>query len=288
VLALHGMNDSRDAWEYPAPALAEAGIGVFAPDQRGFGATTARGYWPGAATLEDDARAMARLLRARYPGKRLYMMGESMGAAVLLALAASPDPPAADGWIFSAPAVWGRAEQTLIERAGLWLAYQFVPGMRVSGVPGVRITASDNHAALVRLSRDPLTLHETRVDSVKGLVDLMDLALAGSAHVPAPSLFLYGGRDELIPKRAIAAAWSAAVARGGAPRVRLAYYPPGYHLLLRDQGRARRLADVIAWMRAPLAPLPSGADAAAAAWLARQEDAAPALPSAAVSGYALR
>jgi alpha-beta hydrolase superfamily lysophospholipase len=288
VLALHGMNDSRDAWEYPAPALAAAGIGVFAPDQRGFGATAARGYWPGAATLEDDARAMARLLRARYPGKRFYLMGESMGAGVLLALAASPDPPAADGWIFSAPAVWGRAEQTLIERAGLWLAYQFVPGMRVSGVPGVKITASDNHAALVRLSRDPLTLHETRVDSVKGLVDLMDLALAASGHLHAPSLFLYGGRDELIPKRAIAAAWAAAVARGGALGVRLAYYPPGYHLLLRDQARARRLADVIAWMRAPLAPLPSGADAAAAAWLARQEDASPALPSAAVSGYALR
>jgi alpha-beta hydrolase superfamily lysophospholipase len=288
VLALHGMNDSRDAWEYPAPALAEAGIGVFAPDQRGFGATAARGYWPGATTLEDDARAMARLLRARHPGKRFYLMGESMGAAVLLALAASPDPPAADGWIFSAPAVWGRAEQTLIERAGLWLAYQFVPGMRVSGVPGVRITASDNHAALVRLSRDPLTLHETRVDSVKGLVDLMDLALAATPRLHAPSLFLYGGHDELIPKRAIAAAWSAAVARGASPGVRLAYYPPGYHLLLRDQARARRLADVIAWMRAPLAPLPSGADAAAAAWLARQEDAAPTLPSAAVSGYALR
>ena len=37
VLALHGMNDSRDAWEYPAPELATHGVAVFAPDQRGFG-----------------------------------------------------------------------------------------------------------------------------------------------------------------------------------------------------------------------------------------------------------
>jgi hypothetical protein len=42
----------------------------------------------------------------------------------------------------------------------------------------------------------------------------------------------------------------------------------GYHLLLRDLGRAAVLADVIAWERAPRAPLPSGADRAAAAWLA--------------------
>ena len=42
VLALHGMNDSRDAWEYPAPDFASAGIAVFAPDQRGFGDTSVR------------------------------------------------------------------------------------------------------------------------------------------------------------------------------------------------------------------------------------------------------
>ena len=29
VLALHGMNDSRDAWEYPGPELAAHGIAVF-------------------------------------------------------------------------------------------------------------------------------------------------------------------------------------------------------------------------------------------------------------------
>ena len=52
VLALHGMNDSRDAWEIPAPELNAAGIAVFAPDQRGFGDTAMRwrrmpGRWRG-------------------------------------------------------------------------------------------------------------------------------------------------------------------------------------------------------------------------------------------------
>jgi hypothetical protein len=42
VLALHGFNDSRDAWAMPAPHLAAAGIAVFAPDQRGFGAAPGR------------------------------------------------------------------------------------------------------------------------------------------------------------------------------------------------------------------------------------------------------
>ena len=52
ILALHGFNDSRDAWELPAPALAALGIALYAPDQRGFGATEARGLWPGAGARE--------------------------------------------------------------------------------------------------------------------------------------------------------------------------------------------------------------------------------------------
>ena len=90
MLALHGMNDSRDAWEFPAPDFAAAGIVVFSPDQRGFGNTAARGYRPGTQALVDDIRQMAALLQARYPHTRLVLLGESMGAAELMCLATAP------------------------------------------------------------------------------------------------------------------------------------------------------------------------------------------------------
>ena len=31
ILALHGFNDSRNAWEYPAPAFQQAGMAIYAP-----------------------------------------------------------------------------------------------------------------------------------------------------------------------------------------------------------------------------------------------------------------
>jgi len=40
--------------------------------------------------------------------------------------------------------------------------------------------------------------------------------------------------------------------------------------LLRDLQRDVVAADILAWLAMPAAPLPSGADAAAAAWLARE------------------
>jgi acylglycerol lipase len=49
---------------------------------------------------------------------------------------------------------------------------------------------------------------------------------------------------------------------------RLAYYPHGYHLLLRDLDGATVTGDVASWVLDRAAPLPSRADAAemAASW----------------------
>ena len=96
----------------------------------------------------------------------------------------------------------------------LWLAVTLVPGLELTRGP-VQITASDNREALIRLSTDPLTIRRTRVDALGGLVNLMDAALAAAPRMRVPALFLYGGKDELVPKAATAATWRA-LPRGGA------------------------------------------------------------------------
>ena len=164
----------------------------------------------------------------RYPHTRLILMGESMGAAVLMCLAASADPPPADGYVLVAPAVWGRAEMNVFLRAALWLVANAVPGLTTTGSIAARV-ASDNREAIRRLSTDPLTIHETRFDTIRGLVDLMDAALAAAPHFHGRALFMYGGKDELIPDRATAATW-----RALPPGPVRAFYPADYHLLLRD------------------------------------------------------
>ncbi len=270
MLALHGFNESRDAWELPAPAFAAAGIAIYAPDQRGFGASPRRGIWPGAQALVDDAAVMAGLVHGLHPGAKLALMGESMGGAVLMSLAAAGGVPDAAGYVLLAPAVWGRARMNVMLRSGLWLAANLAPGVTVTGGGLVRVRASDNRDALIRLARDPLTLRGTRFDTLSGLVDLMDLALASARRFNFPGLFLYGGRDELVPKEATAATWRRLPAgwaeRGG----RTAFYPGGYHLLFRDLDRAKPIADAIAWIADRAAPLPSSGDVAARDWLARQ------------------
>jgi len=265
VLALHGFNDSRDAYALPGPVWAADGLLVYAPDQRGFGAAPGRGLWPGGTRLADDAVAMLGQLRQRHPGVPLYAMGQSMGGAVLMTLAARPSAPAVDGWILLAPAVWGRMQQGPALAAGLWLIAGLAPAVTVTGteVP-VRVRASDNRAALIALGRNPLTLRRTRLDAVRGLTDLMDAAQDAASRLPANTLLMYGEHDMLVPAPAMRQVWDHAPAT-----VRRAVYPAGWHLLVQDLGRAGPIADVAAWTRDPWAWLPSGADLAAAAWPSR-------------------
>jgi alpha-beta hydrolase superfamily lysophospholipase len=267
ILALHGFNDSRDAWELPAPRFAEAGFAVYAPDQRGFGAAPLRGHWAGSDAMAADAAELAEFLRRRHPGSQLILMGESMGGAVLLKLATSPLAPRDCRYVFSAPAVWGRARMNILYRGMLWLGKTLVPGMTVSRPPPtIKIVASDNREALIRLSSNPLTIRNTLIGTTNGLVNLMDEALAATASFRGDGLFLYGAHDDLVPKEAMRTAWGRLP-----PGARLSYYKHGYHLLMRDLERAAPISDVISWISNPGRVLPSGGEAAALGFLAERE-----------------
>jgi alpha-beta hydrolase superfamily lysophospholipase len=282
ILALHGFNDYSNAFEAPAQVWATRGIQTYAYDQRGFGRAPQPGLWPGDERLVADLRAAARLVADRHPGVPLYILGESMGGAVVAAAAVSPDPPAAAGLILVAPAVWGRETQGPLQSGLLWLGAHTVPWMKLTG-EGLNIQPSDNIAMLRALGRDPLVIKATRIDTIYGLVGLMDRAWEAAPRLGrGPTLLLYGAREEVIPEDA-ALAWvrrlppgiqagtQAGSATGAGPR-RVAIYRGGYHMLLRDLGAEIVLDDIAAWIADGRAPFASGADALAAALISGEAE----------------
>jgi len=262
VLALHGYTDSRDGWAILASDLTPHGVEIYAPDLSSFGATANRGHWPGTAVLVDEARDEAIQLRAKYPGVKLYIMGESMGGAIGMLLGASANPPPVDGYILSAPAVWGGPSMSPGYRETLRVATFFDPGRRLTG-QSVHVEASDNVPALIAFGEDPLTMHAPRLDHVAGLVTLMGQAQAACKNFRQPALILYGGNDQLVPPDAMRDCWQAIPA--GAP-VTLAFYPPDYHLIPRDLERATPNADILAFIEGR--GLPSSAPSEATIFLA--------------------
>jgi alpha-beta hydrolase superfamily lysophospholipase len=264
ILALHGFNDHASAFDGPGEIWAAEGIATYAYDQRGFGAAPERGLWPGRAALAADAATAAQILRRLYPGTPLYLLGESMGGAVaVVALTGESGTqiPDVDGVILTAPAVWGRPTMDLLPRLALWAGVRLMPGLTVSG-RGLKIKPSDNIAMLRALADDPLVIHATRIDTIYGLVDLMDAALTSGALLDTPLFVMYGARDEIIPQLPIRRFVDTLPAEP-AHRRKLAWYENGYHMLLRDLEGPVVIADVASWVLTPAAPLPSGADRAA-------------------------
>jgi alpha-beta hydrolase superfamily lysophospholipase len=256
ILALHGFNDYSRAFEAPGAFFAQHGIALYAYDQRGFGAAPSPGQWFGTATLDDDVRSMAALLRAKYPGKKLFLLGESMGGAIALTAMTSATPPDVDGVILSAPAVWARETQSVFQRAGLFVFSHALAWMPLSG-SGFAITPSDNEPMLRALSADPLVRKRTSVSTLTGLVNLMDDALIAAPQLTAPALYLIGERDEIVPASASCLMLSRLEKRPPA-EWRVAFYPVGYHMLLRDLEAELVLTDVAAWIKNRRAELPSG------------------------------
>jgi acylglycerol lipase len=75
---------------------------------------------------------------------------------------------------------------------------------------------------------------------------------------------LFGAQDMIVPSYASRGALARLPARD---QPRLGVYRQGFHLLLADRNRNAVVRDVLAFIAAPAAPLPSGADRDAPAWL---------------------
>ena len=289
VLGLHGFNDYSRAFTETGEWFAARGIGVYAYDQRGFGRGPHRGLWAGVETLTADLRIAAAVIKARHPDAPLYLLGVSMGGAVVMAALGEEPVIGADGAILAAPAVWGRAHMNPFQTALLWVSARTVPWMTLTG-RGLKRQASDNVEMLRGLGRDPLVIKETRIDAIKGLVDLMDAAYEAAPQIKGtPVLLLYGQHDEIVPESPVLKVIQALPQGEGH---RTALYKTGWHMLLRDIEAETVWRDISAWVVNRTAALPSGSDGAArlasgaggAARLIPATGGAPALPPAEAGG----
>ncbi|WP_104202373.1 alpha/beta hydrolase [Billgrantia saliphila] len=257
VLAVHGFNDHAGSFDVLARALSPHGIEVYAYDQRGFGTTEQRRVWAGHERMRRDATLLARQLRARYPDTPLYLVGKSMGGAIAILAMTTPDPPPVDGSVLIAPATWSRSTMPWYQRLGLWLGVRLIPQatFSVSNAHRLGIEPTDDAWIKRKLAKDPLILRSARVDTLHGLTQAMDEALAAASQLPSPTLVMYGDTDEVVPAEAFCALLKRLPRHEG---VRMALYPGGYHMLTRYTQRLRTERDLIAWLLDNDAALPSG------------------------------
>lgn len=255
IVGVHGMNDYANAFHMAAPYWAERGVKTYAYDQRGFGRSVGRGDWPEEELMREDLRTAVSLVRAEHPDAVLAVVGISMGGAMAMTAFGSDRPPqGVDRVVFSGPGLRGWGTIPHIQRIALWTSVRVRPGWVVRPPKFVKIEPSDNVEMLRRLWADPLGIRTNKIEQVHGVVTLMENAHRAAADLPEeiPMLLTYGAKDIVIPENGVRR-----TAKRLPDHVRTAYYPNGYHMLLRDLQAEIVFEDVLAFLRDPRAPFPS-------------------------------
>lgn len=256
IVGIHGMNNYAGEFRLAAPEWAKAGVPVYAYDQRGFGRSPQRGIWPDEDLMREDLRTAVTLARGRHPGAKVTVVAISMGAAVGITAFASARPPEADRLILSGPGLRGWGALNPAYALALWLGARMAPGWVVRPPAFAKPKMTDNDAFIALQDADPLHAQENRMDQLRGAVTLMERAHEQVRRLPAglPVLAAYGAHDAVVPPPG---------PKRTAPHlpanVRTVYYADGYHVLLSDHQRGRVIADYLAFIRDPAAPLPGGA-----------------------------
>ncbi len=257
IIALHGFNDYGRFFAKPGAYFSNQEIACFAYDQRGFGEAPKRGQWAGLSAYMNDLSSLVRLIKQQYPRQPLYLLGESMGGAVIITAMSRTVMPV-DGVILVAPALWARKTMPWYQTSLLWALAHTVPWLRLTG-EGVGVKPSDNIEMLRELGRDPLVIKKTRVEAIHGLTDLMDAAYRNADKLHGRTLILYGENDEIIPKKPTYD-FIQRFLKSGKEHKTVALYQQGYHMLLRDLQANVPWQDILTWIRQDQAKLPSGAD----------------------------
>jgi len=242
VLLLHGALDYSGAFDELGPRLARHRLSALAIDQRGFGATSTRGTWGGQERMIRDVIEAALFLRMRYGSDLpLFVLGESMGAAIAIHSAAwVPDLDLA-GLVLSSPGavsgLWRRIVGGLLARI-----FRFcLPngGFRIE-----RVSASDHApSAAIRLLGDPMVLRQVRPETLFGLLRLSLSAIDEAEHVRVPVLTMVGERDDVLRLDCIRRLHD-----GLAGEKQWAYFADAPHLLLHWKDNDRVVRMVLGWV----------------------------------------
>ncbi len=256
VIALHGFNDYSNAFDTTAHNFADEQITTYAIDQRGFGTTEQHGVWAGTSVMQSDLLATINLLCQKHAGLPLFVLGESMGAAVVLSALQRLETTCIRGVILMSPAVWGWQVMPWWQTVPLRMLAHTMPETTVTA-EGMDIYPSNNEEMLRALGHDPLIIKETRIDAIYGLTDLMEAALTNSDALRVPALILYGAHDEIIPAESFCEMLNN-LPDSASPSWRLIYYPNGYHMLSRDLQGEVVMLDMVTWMYDQSALFPSG------------------------------
>jgi len=244
VAIAHGASEHGGRYRYVVERLVPEGFAVYAIDHRGHGRSEgARAQIDRMRHVVSDLDGLVEHARAEHPGRRIFLLGHSMGGCVAIAYGLAHQDKL-DGLVLSAPLAALEAAPLPLRAAARALSV-VLPG---AGVYQLSSAGVSRDAAEVRAyDEDPLNHHgKLPARTVQELVDTMARFEADCPGLTLPLLVMIGTADELVTPTGGRMVYD----RAGSADKMLKTYDGFYHEIFNEPAgeRDRPLNDLAAWL----------------------------------------
>ena len=234
MFLVHGLGANSSWWEEFAQFLLKSDISSYAIDLRSY------------HSFKDFFLAMKELhqiIRKDYPGKKIFTVGESMGALIILAMALK-DSSLFDGVVCMSPAFDSKAPLKLLDYFNIFfpLLYNSKKQYRLP-VTSDMCTRDPAYLKIIESTYDKDVLSTSGV--------LFDIFITQQSMKMSrmkfqnPLLFLIAEDDKLVYPQASKKVFSKIRASDKS----MITYPGMYHSLSIDTGRDRVFQDILEWVK---------------------------------------
>tara|TARA_X000000950_G_scaffold256071_1_gene321258 strand:- start:678 stop:1601 length:924 start_codon:yes stop_codon:yes gene_type:complete len=237
VIAIHGYNDYSNSFQIPATFLTKSKISTISFDLRGFGMNEDRGSWFPLSVHVNDVAFFIRDIRNNFPKKKIFLLGESMGGAIVTSTLIKNKDLQIEGVILVAPAIWNFSKMNPIKKIFLNVLSSLLPNLKLDGGDFIKVTACNNVEILKALAKDKYFIHKPNLKSLNGIAELMDESYEDTEkfldQLAYRTLIILPVKDEIVPRKPLT---KLLIDKKDSIKdnLTLAIFKNNYHMILRD------------------------------------------------------
>lgn len=242
-LLVHGLGAHSARWDSLAGFLAGHGYASYAIELRGFGRTPERprGHVDSFEVWNRDILALRDRIGRDFPGKKVVLLGESMGGLISYDLAGR-HPDGFAGVVLVAPAFKNGLKFPPSVYAKVALARPFNPRHVVDAPFTSEMATRDRDYAAI-MDANPDEIRVVSLGLLGGFLPLQARAGRLARAFTAPVLFLIPGVDHLVDENGGRKIFGKIAAADKT----LIEYPGMFHALTIDLDREKVFADIVEW-----------------------------------------
>ncbi len=248
LVIVHGLGEHSGRYAQLAGFLNKKGFACFALDHRGHGQSGGkRGHVLAFSEYLDDLDQFWKTVRERYPDKKAFALGHSLGG-LIATLWAMSQPEGLDGLVISSAAYAVKIEASPVKLALGRFFSKYAPGLSLSNEIDPKFISHDPDVVKAYID-DPLVHGRVSARFYTSFMGAIENCQARAAELNVPVLIMQSGEDRLVDPKGSEVFYS----RAGSQDKTLKIWDGFYHEMFNELERDRVKSYAGEWLEKHIA-----------------------------------